>query len=85
MTRAHLAAAAALFVFGLATCGPSGPPATNDADCRASAGCREKGQCTFNRNTKKCVVGSNEDCANAVICGTQNKCKKAGDVCGGTE
>jgi hypothetical protein len=74
--------AAAVFLFGLVTCGPGGPAPTSDADCRKHSGCRQNGQCTFNRSTKKCVVGSNQDCADSVICGTQNRCKQVGDSCG---
>jgi hypothetical protein len=66
----------------LASCGPRGPAPTNDAECRAAAGCRQSGQCTFNRSTKKCIVGSNKDCADSVICGTQNRCIQVGETCG---
>lgn len=84
--RARGLAVGTLFAFVLASCGPSGallgPEPTNDAECRASAACHQKGQCAFNRSTKKCVVGSNEDCAASDLCGKQNRCKKVGDSCG---
>jgi len=76
---------AALFMGAVSlasACEDLGPPAASDADCRARPACRKVGQCTLNRSTKKCVVGSNQDCADSAICGTQNRCIQVGETCG---
>lgn len=84
-SRARPALALILGVSLLGGCEDAGPPPTNEAECRASRPCRRNGVCAWDRRTKKCVVGSASDCAQAEICNKDNKCTKVGDTCGAAE
>ncbi|MBK6518710.1 MAG: hypothetical protein IPM79_36390 [Polyangiaceae bacterium] len=77
MIAARLAAVLGL----LLSCRPKAEP-TNDAECAAAEACQTHGRCTFHIQTKKCVVGSSDDCQKARICHKENLCTKVGDACG---
>ncbi|MCK9522272.1 MAG: hypothetical protein M0R76_04400 [Proteobacteria bacterium] len=45
--------------------------------CAASTACADYGRCTLDRSSGTCVVGGDEDCANARICRDEKKCTAA--------
>lgn len=84
MSRSALAACALLLAAGAQLglgCRPSDPEPESTADCQASRVCEEQGRCTMDYATRKCVVGSNADCAQSKACQKDRLCYKVGDFC----
>ncbi len=78
--RARLDAAAVAAVLALASCEGGSDPASSK-DCAAAGACSKSGRCTFDPKTKRCVVGSDADCARSDICHIDQRCRRVGDTC----
>lgn len=73
--------ALALLCAALSTCSAGNPTASSDAECKARSTCRTHGRCSLDYQTKKCVVGSDDDCAQSNLCHKENMCRKVDDSC----
>lgn len=66
----------------LSACPEPERPAESSAECASRGACTKSGRCTLDPKSKKCVVGSDSDCARADICHVERRCRKVGSACG---